>query len=418
MEGEKNESSNGDEKKNSIEHILGITNNFSTLKHNLGLHENSIYSSGIFEAATKINSHFIGINSLKSSLVDFNKMYQLSPAIDMLKSSSIAIKGLSSVSAINAMTESIAKHNNYSFKNDIINSALVGNNSFLETNPLLSFPNLKSRLSATELSSLALQTSFSKTQSILGLSEKSLSSFSWTELGSLINIGSSTKHLVSNRFSDLSKDYSNLYKSFEVNPISYTEISPIITKNIPIEFYTGASLLETISNTEISKDKQEESSLQKEIVIENESSLTQFLPQINPGLLTMWQGANDAYYSDNRDKVRHFMVSLRELFTHVMQNLAPDKEIVNWSSNPKNFDKGRPTRKARLSYIYRNISNDEFHNFVNSDVETTLSFINIFQKGTHNINNTYNENQLLAIKSKAEATLKFLLDIHFNSIQS
>ena len=78
-------------------------------------------------------------------------------------------------------------------------------------------------------------------------------------------------------------------------------------------------------------------------------------------------------------------------------------------------DKGRPTRKARLLFICRNINNASFTTFVKKDVEATIAFIDIFQKGTHDIDPVFSPNHLMTIKSKAESTLKFLLEIHFNA---
>jgi len=58
---------------------------------------------------------------------------------------------------------------------------------------------------------------------------------------------------------------------------------------------------------------------------------------------------------------------------HVMHDLAPDKAIMQWTQNPVYFDKGKPTRKARLNYIYRNVTNEPFNKFVDKDVETTFT---------------------------------------------
>ena len=59
--------------------------------------------------------------------------------------------------------------------------------------------------------------------------------------------------------------------------------------------------------------------------------------------------------------------------------------------------------------------NDSFKDFVNKDVEATLAFIDLFQKGTHQIKPNFSQNQLTAIKSKSESKIKFMLDIYFNT---
>lgn len=129
----------------------------------------------------------------------------------------------------------------------------------------------------------------------------------------------------------------------------------------------------------------------------------------------MWKGAIEAYNSTNSDKVRHFSASMRELYTHLLHKLAPDEQVTKWSTDATHFYEGKLTRKARLYFICRNISNDSFTNFVKKDVEAMLAFIEIFQKGTHDIDPAFSSNNLLTIKCKAETTLKFLLEIHFKT---
>lgn len=130
----------------------------------------------------------------------------------------------------------------------------------------------------------------------------------------------------------------------------------------------------------------------------------------------MWQGAVEAYSSNNSDRVRHFSVSIRELLTHLMHKLATNKDIKAWTEDENMYDaKKNPTREARLLYICRNISNDELNKFIKKDIETTGAFIRLFQEGTHSVEPNFTENQLRAIKSKAEHTLKFLLEIEFGT---
>ena len=49
------------------------------------------------------------------------------------------------------------------------------------------------------------------------------------------------------------------------------------------------------------------------------------------------------------------------------------------------------------------------------DIQATIEFIAIFQDGTHSIESGFTPAQLVALKSKAEATLKFLLEIEFST---
>lgn len=402
------------EYKSAIENVSTTAVKLNDFATELKLNSNPLIESGLFSATEKLKNHFSQLHSFHSLLPDIAKIHSKSPALDILRNAAITISGLNSKSPLQEIVESFSKAKNITYQSDIIKSALLGSSLFNSINTPNNSNILKGILENKSLSTIALQSTFTKASALSVYAEKSLLSFPWQDLGQAIKIGKPAKRVLTSRFADLSTDYLNLYKSFEENPISFTELHPSLTKSIPIEYYTGANLLERIS-TNIDNDDADEELAKDEIIYENEYNLKSFLPKLKPGLLKMWQGAIEAFNSSNTDKVRHFTVSLRELFTQVMYELAPDEEIVKWTQNPDYFIEERPTRKARLHYIYRNISNDHFNKFVDKDVETTLLFIGMFQRGTHSIDNPFTEKQLAGIKSKAESTLKFLLEIHFST---
>jgi hypothetical protein len=136
---------------------------------------------------------------------------------------------------------------------------------------------------------------------------------------------------------------------------------PTITSELAArELFTTTNLVKSILVKEALNECDENEIINEKVSIETDDRLQMLLLKLDPELITMWVGAKEAISSDNPDNARHFNVSLRELFTHVLHKLAPDKEIESWSSNPADFDKGRPTRAARLRYIYREINDDSF----------------------------------------------------------
>lgn len=263
------------------------------------------------------------------------------------------------------------------------------------------------------ISAINFQADLSKATEYSIYTEKSLSSYPWSEVGSIVKISDITRMNLSASFLELTSDYSKFIESFNDNPKTFVEISPALRKTTPVEFYTGVNFLESISTAKEFSIKEEK--LKKEIQYENEYTLKQYLPIINPGLYNMWKGAIETFNSDNSDKIRQFTVSLRELFGHIMHILAPDEAIAKWSNDPTHYHDGKPTRKARLHYICRNISNKPFNKFVEKDIQATIEFIAIFQDGTHSIESNFSTQQLIAIKSKAETTLKFIIEIEFST---
>lgn len=256
---------------------------------------------------------------------------------------------------------------------------------------------------------LSIETNFAKLSATSILAEGALASFRWPDLGSQIGILESTKTMIGDSFLELSESYSDFFTSIKVAPESILQDSAFVVRQTPIEYYTGAEFCRAISAPELPTAEKE--IFNNEILIENKFGLESKLPRIKPGLVDMWYGASLALGSDNPDRVRHFSTSVRELLTHVIHELSPDNAVKGWTSEPSHFHEGRPTRAARLLYICRNINLGGFEKFVQKDVAATVEFLNLFQEGTHSIKSSLTEKQLLALKTRTESTLNFIIDI-------
>jgi len=343
----------------------------------------------------------------------FNNLAAVSPAFDLSRKATLAFTGLSTPAIVNGLASLVSPKYPTWYKETIGKNSFLSNSAFSALDIVKSSKALTDLLGTKNLSAFSVQSSFAKAVELSLFAEKSLSTFAWADVGSRIGLNGISKRLISESFLGLSTDYSGLLKSFSANPSSFIELSPSLTKLIPIEYFSGANLLEMIS---VDEDiTTEEELLKNEIQYENEYSLNLYLPKIHSGLLNMWKGAIETYNSNNSDRVRQFTVSIRELFNHLMHRLAPDDQITKWTSDESFYHEGKPTRKARLHYICRNISNKPFNKFVEKDIQATIEFISIFQDGTHSIESNFTPQQLVAIKSKAETTLKFLLEIEFST---
>lgn len=106
-------------------------------------------------------------------------------------------------------------------------------------------------------------------------------------------------------------------------------------------------------------------------------------------------------------------MSVRELFTHIIHKLAPDDHATAWSNDPKDFHEGRLTRKARLSYICRELAGGIYAKFLNKDIEAMIELINLFQGGIHGIDSDFTDPQISALILRVENTLRFLLEVEF-----
>lgn len=397
----------------AIDYVSGQSSILNSVTDQINLLTSPAYQPSILAAVTSVQSHLAAFSTVQSFLPNVDHLTAVTSFVDSSRQATLAISGLTIPSVMSELAAAVATDYKPWYEANIAKSSILSATAYSTLNIGETSKNLASIIGTQSLSALALQSSIVKATEFSLLAEKSLFAVTSLNLGSKIALDINSKSHLTSTFLGLSDSYSTLLKSYESNPLSYAQISPAISKIAPIEYFSAANLIEAIS---VEEDiTTEEELLKNEIQYENEVLLSSHLPKIDPGLYTMWKGAIEAYHSTNSDRVRHFSTSIRELYTHLFQKLAPDSEIKKWTSNPDHFHEGRPTRKTRLLFICRNINNDHFNMFVKKDIEATLAFIDIFQKGTHDIDPVFSPNHLVTIKSKAENSLKFLLEIHFST---
>jgi len=240
--------------------------------------------------------------------------------------------------------------------------------------------------------------------SILDDSNNLLKTFELNNIGCNLEIGIQECNSIQGRFLDLTNSYSGLYTQHQ-SGISIIETLPdSLAVGSSLEFYRNTGLVSIVS-TEPDKIEIEDESSREQV----NDELKEYLATIDPDLNILLDGARDSISSNNPDKVRHAITSMRELVTHVLHHLSPNEEIMKWSKDPNHLDKGKPTRRSRLVYICREINNDKFTDFVKKDIDSTLAFIQLFQRGTHSIKSNISEIQLNAMLFKTESTLSFLI---------
>ena len=248
------------------------------------------------------------------------------------------------------------------------------------------------------------------------LTQSSLAHLNWDHIGdSLQLLTPNIQNILQDNLLRLAQTHSDLFDYWGKRPSIIASL-PVFVSELPtVELFNEANLLESITIQEgdfqFIEQKQH---AQKEIQAETVDRLPSLLAGLNKDLVSLWEGARRSLNSDNPERARHTTVSLRELFTHVLHTLAPDAEVKNWTTNPEHYHNKRPTRKARLLYICREINHGSFTNFIEADIHSTLKFLDIFQKGTHKIIVDYQEKQLHAMLVRMEATLRFLLEIWMN----
>jgi predicted pPIWI-associating nuclease len=181
------------------------------------------------------------------------------------------------------------------------------------------------------------------------------------------------------------------------------------------EIYTTSVALATFST---GKERSEDSAeTEKHLVSEVKQatpSIIDFLKQVDHELVRPYIGARDALQSNNADRTRHFLSSLRELWNHLLRRLSPDKIITEWIQvNDKQNDllhDGKPTRRSRILYICRELNNDPLTEFLIHDTRSFVKLLELFNR-VHELNSELTDEQLRAILLKTDSWLMYILQI-------
>ena len=103
------------------------------------------------------------------------------------------------------------------------------------------------------------------------------------------------------------------------------------------------------------------------------------------------------------------MSSLRELSTHVLHRLAPDNLVLPITP-PTDLHEGRPTRKARLRYIFTETVGPEMTAFFEADMKAAVELLELLNAGTHRLGNRATPEQLHYVRSRVVGLLTSMLE--------
>jgi Predicted pPIWI-associating nuclease len=145
----------------------------------------------------------------------------------------------------------------------------------------------------------------------------------------------------------------------------------------------------------------------------NAIELEQWLAQKHPSLCSMWRGARQAFLSNNPDRVRQVMISLRTLLEQLLPMLAPDAEVRAWSSDPHYYEGKKILRKGQLYYICRHINNSTFSKFVDANINAVLSLAASLNQ-IHELENGVTEKQFCMLLNRFESALLFLREVQMS----
>ena len=226
-------------------------------------------------------------------------------------------------------------------------------------------------------------------------------------LGAAINAAATLQDSLSRNLDRFTANYRKLVDFTDHQSPIIEVLEPDIIQYPAQEVFREAELLEQIT---VPEDEQVVLEEYEVIPIPEERSLEDWLGEINSGFPSLLQGAHAVLNTDNPDRARHVTVSLRELIGRVLHQFAPKDKIKAWSAAPNYYDEeDKPTRRARLLYICREINFDPLSEFVDVNVKSVLTLIQVLNAETHVIPCRLTNRQLQALVDRTESCLLFLL---------
>jgi len=122
-----------------------------------------------------------------------------------------------------------------------------------------------------------------------------------------------------------------------------------------------------------------------------------------------WRGAIYSLNPENPDAARHFCTSIREIFIQLIDLKAPDQIVLNHNPNC-NLYNGKPARREKISYMLtgQGNSSSQLVNFVDADIDDLITLFRTLNDGTHGSAGTFNVQQLLKLKKRAEDSIIFI----------
>ncbi|GKT10337.1 hypothetical protein [Desulforhabdus sp. TSK] len=208
--------------------------------------------------------------------------------------------------------------------------------------------------------------------------------------------------------------YGSLAESIrEISDI--TRLPAFVLPGATREIYTTSFALETLRP----EDERDEEETETEIQLVAEAELETLgcialLQQVDPGLARPYIGARDALHGNNADRSRHILSSLRELWNHLLRRLAPEDLVAAWIpgiANQKDLlHEGKPTRRAKVLYVCRELNNDPLTEFLTHDTRALVKLIELFNR-VHELEIELTDEQLRAILLKTDSWLMYILQI-------
>jgi len=215
-----------------------------------------------------------------------------------------------------------------------------------------------------------------------------------------------------NAIGDMTANYGKLAESIRTYP-DFTHLPTFALSGATREVFVTGHAVDVLRVPDEADTEEDSSQIQLVTEIEEETSVcVSLLQAVDPALARPYAGARDALRGTNPDRARHILSSLRELWNHLLRRLAPDEHVLAWvpKDDKQLLHEGRPTRKARVLYVCRDLNHAPLADFVVQDTRALVKLVEFFNR-VHKLESELTDEQLRALLLRTDSWLTYILQI-------
>jgi hypothetical protein len=136
------------------------------------------------------------------------------------------------------------------------------------------------------------------------------------------------------------------------------------------------------------------------------------LQSVDPALARPYIGAHNALQSQNPDRSRHILVSLRELWSHLLRRIAPDEQVLSWlpKEDKQLLHEGQPTRAARVLFVCRSLNHEPLSDFIVQDTRALVKLVELLNH-VHDLELKLSDEQLGALLLRTDSWITYILQV-------
>jgi len=224
--------------------------------------------------------------------------------------------------------------------------------------------------------------------------------------GAIAGVSSESLTFLQNGIAGVSSAARTAWDALRYESTVFAGSSLALLRSPAVELYTTAHLagVVTLPPRELPELDDEIAGVLDDTVDELEPRLA----ALDHELVDVYRGAITAIVVGGPDWQRHSMASFRELTTHVLHKLAPDDRLLP-AAQPTDLADGRPTRRARLRFIFAGVAGPEMATFFEADMKAAIELFDLLNSGTHKLGNKATPQQLHYLRGRVAGLIASML---------